>query len=205
MPDVTGLFIGREEGVIVDALSHFRGDRSKSRHTLDDKEPVIQNEETVLTEVMRTFLSSTTKYFDLLEASVCTPVNESVNTKRSRLASLNFAWADSWVARIALAVLNFSGPYIYSTELVQKIGFDLLHTYYQSLPEFFSQSIKRRQHPTGKRNRKGFMGKGSRASLKRARLAPHPPATLGSSAIERDNFFPCLSTESNDDHLERAE
>jgi hypothetical protein len=82
-------------------------------------------------------IAGKTGYFDLLEAGVRTEVNESLNSRRTRFASKNLAWADSWVAKISLAVLHFNNPYLYFTDLVQKIGFDLPEGYSQSPHELF--------------------------------------------------------------------
>lgn len=185
------------------ALSHFRGDHSRCRHAPNDKDPVIRGSETDLIEAIRTFLSSTTKYFDLLEAGVRTQVNESLNAKRARFASKNLAWADSWVARMSLAVLHFNHPYAYFTELVRTIGFDLPDAYYQSLHELFSQSIKARRHPTGKRVWKCSMGNNSRTSTTGDKLSPHlHAASIARRTVERDDFVPDSSTESSDDDVE---
>jgi hypothetical protein len=184
------------------AVSHFRGDHSRCRHSASTKGRVIRDDETVLIEAMTTFLSSTTKYFELLEPNVRTQVNESLNAKRTRFASKNFAWGDSWVARMALAVMHFNDPYVYFTELVQKIGFGLPDAYYQSLDELFNQYIRTRQHPTGKRTRNLPTGNRSGPGPDDACLAPHLlPVTIGRPASERDDFFPCSSSGSSDDDL----
>jgi hypothetical protein len=188
------------------ALSHFRGDHSKCLHAPNDREPAIRDDETRLIGAMTECLSSTSKYFDLLQAGVCTQVNESVNSKRTRFASKNLAWADSWIARMALAVLHFNNPYVCFTELIQKIGFDLPDTYFQSVHELFSESIRMREHPTGKRVASFPRGKSSSARVTGASLPPHQSSpSIVRRTAEQVDFFCCSSTESSDDEIEGDE
>jgi hypothetical protein len=165
--------VGEKKELWRNALSHFRGDHSRCLHAPNGREAAIRDDETRLIGAMTEFLSSTSKYFDLLQAGVRTQVNESVNSRRTRFASKNLAWADSWVARMALAVLHFNKPYVYFTELIQRIGFDLPDTYFQSLHELFSESIRMREHPTGKRVWSFPRGKASSTRVTGASLPPH--------------------------------
>jgi hypothetical protein len=129
-----------------------------------------------------TFLSTTTKYFDLLEAGVRTQVNESPNSRRTRFASKNLAWADSWVAMMSLAMLHFNNPYMCFTDLVQKFGFDLPEAYYQSLDELFVRSIKTR-HTTPRTNSEHLRREGSK---------------LRSEGCSFQPTFPCRHREASD-------
>jgi hypothetical protein len=188
------------------ALSHFRGDHSRCRHAPNGKEPLIQDDETTLIEAMTIFLSTTAKYFDLLEAGVRTQVNESLNSRRTWFASKNLAWADSWVAKMFLAVPHFNNPYLYLTDLVQKIGFDLPEAYYQSLHELFVRSIKTRQHRTGERTRSISVGKGPSPGVRGAPPSRHlPAATARRPTGERDDSFSDASSDSGDDDIEGDE
>jgi hypothetical protein len=120
----------------------------------------MRDDDTALIEAMTTFLSTTTKYFDLPQASVRTQVNESPNSRRTRLASKNLAWADSWMARMSLTVLHFNDPYVSFADLVQKIGSDLPESYCQSLHELFVRSIETHQQRTEERTRSVSVGRG---------------------------------------------
>jgi hypothetical protein len=74
-----------------DRLSHFRGDHSTCRHSLNDKEPVIHDDKTTLIKTVVMFLSLTASCFDLLQVNVHTQVNESVNSKQAKFAPKNLA------------------------------------------------------------------------------------------------------------------
>jgi hypothetical protein len=102
----------------LNALAHFRDDHSRFLHAPDHKEPAIRENDTLLIKVMRKFLSSTTKYLNLLAAGVRTQINETINSKRTRFASKNIGWTDSWMARMSLTVPHFNNPHVYFIDLV---------------------------------------------------------------------------------------
>jgi hypothetical protein len=107
---------------------------------------------------------------------------------------------------MSLTILHFNNPYMYFTELTQKIRFDLPDTYYQTFHEPFPQSMKTRRHPDGKRTWNVSLGSVSRVGLKGARLAPPvAPATTERFTTKREDFSPSSSTESSDDDVESAD
>lgn len=84
------------------------------------------------------------------------------------------------------------------------LGFYVPHC--QFLCKLFRQSIPTPQHPTRKRSWNMTAGKGSRAGMAGACLAPHLPVSIiECSLVERDNSFLRSSTEWSDDDLERGE
>jgi hypothetical protein len=61
-------------------------------------------------------------YFDLIESSAHTQLNESFNSIKARIASKSYAWRSSFAARTAITVLQFNKLFTWYLDVVNDLN-----------------------------------------------------------------------------------
>jgi hypothetical protein len=80
------------------AVDHWKGDRSEWKGKTSE----------VTVQQITSFLLATVHLLDSVEAGFSTQISESLNARWVHLASKLIAWGPSWLARVAVAILNFN-------------------------------------------------------------------------------------------------